>query len=167
MWFWSVSWSTNCPVFFSFFLVNQKKFVQSQGIFGQSLIFFGKALIFFFSLVWKLVTLWYQRVTKLQTRLTKKNQRLTKNSLRLDNFFLVDQKKWEKDRTIGWPRDWPKPHGRDYRFLNNWLCSKNWAIFIWWETFDLPSKAIFTIIQYSFYLSAPLQTHWSSWTFQT
>ena len=45
MWFWSVSWSTNCPVFFS--------------------------------------------------------------------FFLVDQKKWEKDRTIGWPRDWPKPHGRD------------------------------------------------------
>ena len=29
-------------------------------------------------------------------------------------FFLVDQKKWEKDRTIGWPRDWPKPHGRDY-----------------------------------------------------
>ena len=51
MWFWSDSWSTNCPVFFSFFLVNQKKFVQSQGIFGQSLIFFGKALIFFFSLV--------------------------------------------------------------------------------------------------------------------
>ena len=115
MWFWSVSWSINCPVFFSFFLVNQKKFVQSQGIFGQSLIFFGKALIFFFSLVWKLVTLWYQRVTKLQTRLTKKNQRLTKNSLRLDNFFLVNQKKWEKDWTIGWPRDWPKPHGRDYK----------------------------------------------------
>ena len=25
MWFWSVSWSTNCPVFFSFFLVDQKK----------------------------------------------------------------------------------------------------------------------------------------------
>ena len=25
-------------------------------------------------------------------------------------FFLVDQKKWEKDWTIGRPRDWPKPH---------------------------------------------------------
>ena len=28
MYFWSVSWSTNCPVYFSFFLVDQKKFVQ-------------------------------------------------------------------------------------------------------------------------------------------
>ena len=51
MWFWSVSWSTNCPVIFSFSLVDPKKNIQSQGIFGQSLIFFGKALIFFFSLV--------------------------------------------------------------------------------------------------------------------
>ena len=25
MWFWSVSWSTNCSVFLSFFLVDQKK----------------------------------------------------------------------------------------------------------------------------------------------
>ena len=41
MWFWSVSWSTNCSVFFSFFLVDQKKIVQSQGIFGQSLGIFG------------------------------------------------------------------------------------------------------------------------------
>ena len=24
MWFWSVSWSTNCPVYFSLFLVDQK-----------------------------------------------------------------------------------------------------------------------------------------------
>ena len=24
MYFWSVSWSTNCPVYFSFFLVDQK-----------------------------------------------------------------------------------------------------------------------------------------------
>ena len=47
MWFWSVSWSTNCPVFFSFFLVDQKKIVQSQGIFGQSLIFFGQPCLKF------------------------------------------------------------------------------------------------------------------------
>ena len=40
MWFWSVSWSTNCPVYFSLFLVHQKKIVQSEGIFGQSLNFF-------------------------------------------------------------------------------------------------------------------------------
>ena len=51
--------------------------------------------------------------------LTKSSQQLTKNSLRLDKFFLVDQKKWEKDRTIGRPRDWPKPHGRDYRLFSN------------------------------------------------
>ena len=30
MWFWSVSWSTNCPVFFSFFLVDQKKNLVDQ-----------------------------------------------------------------------------------------------------------------------------------------
>ena len=47
MWFWSVSWLTNCQVYFSFFLVNLKKIVQSQGIFGQALNFFGQALIFF------------------------------------------------------------------------------------------------------------------------
>ena len=41
MWFWSVYWSTNCSVFFSFFLVDQKKIVQTQGIFGQSLGIFG------------------------------------------------------------------------------------------------------------------------------
>ena len=46
MWFWSVSWSTNCPVYFSLFLVDQKKFVQSQGIFGQALIFFGRPNFF-------------------------------------------------------------------------------------------------------------------------
>ena len=46
MWFWSVSWSTNCPVFFSFFLVDQKKFVQPQGIFGQSLGIFGRPNFF-------------------------------------------------------------------------------------------------------------------------
>ena len=106
MWFWSVFWSTNCPVFFSFYLVDQKKIVQSQGIFGQSLGIFGQPNFF----------LVYQNFfggTKFFFWSTKNSQRLTKNSLRLDNFFLVDQNKWEKDRTIGRPRDWPKPHGRD------------------------------------------------------
>ena len=72
MWFWSVSWSTNCPVFFSFFLVDQKKIVQSLGIFD-----------------------WPKKIWS-----TKNFQRLTKNSLRLDNFFLVDQKNWKKTRQL-------------------------------------------------------------------
>ena len=28
-------------------------------------------------------------------------------------FFWSTKKKWEIDRTIGRPKDWPKPHGRD------------------------------------------------------
>ena len=41
------------------------------------------------------------------------------------NFFGVDQKKGEIDWTIGLPRDWPKPNGRDYGF---WLTKKkNWS----------------------------------------
>ena len=106
MWFWSVSWSTNCPVFFSFFLVDQKKncpvsgnFWSVSGNFWYTKKKFGqpKKILVHQKEIWS----------------TKNSQRLTKNSLRLDNFFLVDQKKWEKDRTIGRPRDWPKPHGRD------------------------------------------------------
>ena len=37
MWFWSVSWSTNCSVFFSFFLVDQKKKLSSLREFLVSL----------------------------------------------------------------------------------------------------------------------------------
>ena len=33
MWFWSVSWWTNCPVFFSFFLVAQKNNCPVSGNF--------------------------------------------------------------------------------------------------------------------------------------
>ena len=40
MWFWSVSWSTNCPVYLSLFLDDQKKICSVSGIFGQSLNFF-------------------------------------------------------------------------------------------------------------------------------
>ena len=81
----------NCPVSGNFWSVSGN-FWSTKFLFGI-LKFFLVNQIFFW--------------------LTKNSQRLTKNSLRLDNFFLVDQKKWEKDRTIGWPRDWPKPHGRD------------------------------------------------------
>ena len=40
MYFWSVFWPTNCPVYFSFLLVDQKKFVQSQIFIVYSLEFF-------------------------------------------------------------------------------------------------------------------------------
>ena len=55
MWFWSVSWSTNCPVYFSLFLVDQKKFVQSQGIFGQALIFLVDQISFWYTKIFFLV----------------------------------------------------------------------------------------------------------------
>ena len=89
MWFWSVSWLTNCPVYFSFFLVDQKKIVQSQGIFGQSLGIFGQSLGIFGG---PKKILMYQK----EIWLTKNSQRLTKNSLRLDNFFWSTKKNEKK-----------------------------------------------------------------------
>ena len=106
MWFWSVSWSTNCPVYFSLFLVDQKKICSVSENFWSASDFFGPPSFF---LVYQNFFLVYQKIRAWP----KKIQRLTKNSLRLNKFFLVDQKKWEIDRTIGRPRDWPKPHGRD------------------------------------------------------
>ena len=106
MWFWSVSWSTNCPVYFSLFLVDQKKICSVSGNFWSGSDFFGPPSFF---LVYQNFFLVYQKIRAWP----KKIQRLNKNSLRLNKFFLVDQKKWETDRTIGRPRDWPKPHGRD------------------------------------------------------
>ena len=35
MWFWSVSWPTNCPVYFSFFLVDQFFFGLTKNKFGR------------------------------------------------------------------------------------------------------------------------------------
>ena len=49
MWFWSVFWSSNCPVYFSLFLVDQKKFVQSQEIFGQALNFLVDQISFWYT----------------------------------------------------------------------------------------------------------------------
>ena len=97
--------------FSHFFWSPKKTIVQSQGIFGQSLRIFGRPNFFqaYQNFFWS---------TKFFFWLTKNSQRLTKNSLRLDNLFLVDQKKREKDRTLGRPRDWPKPHGRDFSFPN-------------------------------------------------
>ena len=106
---------------------------------GLFLTFFGRPKKDLFSLRESLVRLWFFWSTKFlfgipkflfsipkNQSLTKKIQRLTKNSLRLNKFFfLVDQKKWEIDRTIGRPRDWPKPHGRDYWATTRSKCANS------------------------------------------
>ena len=114
MWFWSVSWSTNCPVYFSLFLVNQKKICSVSGNFWSGSDFFGPPNFF---LVYQNFFLAYQKIRAWP----KKIQRLTKNYLRLNKFVFGRPKKWEIDRIIGQPRDWTKPHGRDYyeAFLTN------------------------------------------------
>ena len=89
MWFWSVSWLTNCPVFFSLFLVDQKKncpvsgnFWSVSGNFWYTKKKFGqpKKILVHQKEIWS----------------TKNSQRLTKNSLRLDNFFWSTKKNEKK-----------------------------------------------------------------------
>ena len=95
MWFWSVSWLTNCPVFSHFFWSTKNKIVQSQGIFGQSLGFFcqpKKNLVDQKKFGRPKKILVYQK----EIWSTKNSQRLTKNSLRLDNFFFGRPKKMRK-----------------------------------------------------------------------
>ena len=92
-----------------------KKICSVSGNFWSGSDFFGWPN---FYLVHQNFFLLYQKIRAWP----KKIQRLTKNSLRPNKFFLVDQKKWEIDRTIGRPRDWPKPHGRDWKFV---LCLNN------------------------------------------
>ena len=79
MWFWSVSWSTNCRVYFSIFLVDQRKIcpVSFENVVLVSLLadqLSGQFLIF-----WK--------------RLDKKFKRVNKKDLILDNFFWSTKKK--------------------------------------------------------------------------
>ena len=85
MYFWSVSWSTNCPVYFSFLFVDQKKLSSlrpNKKFFVSLWSFFGQSLIFF--------------VHPLLERLTKQNSETDQNffvqSLRLDNFFWLTKK---------------------------------------------------------------------------
>ena len=71
MWFWSVSWSTNCPVYFSLFLVDQKKICSVSGNFWSVSEFF-------------LVRLWFFGILKRNFGVPKRN--------------LVNQKKSEPDQ---------------------------------------------------------------------
>ena len=97
MWFWSVSWPTNCPVNFSFFLVGLKKLtrLRDQTIFLSTLLIFLSSLDIREWPIFKKDWTWNSRVDK-----------------KRDNFLLADQKN-EKltGQLVGW-RDWPKPYGR-------------------------------------------------------
>ena len=83
MWFWSVSWPTNCPVNFSFFLVGQKKIDPSQ----RPDIFFLSTLLIFLSGLdireWPIFKKreWAKKIVR---------------SLRRDNFLSANQKKMRK-----------------------------------------------------------------------
>ena len=113
MWFWSVSWSTNCPVYFSFFLVDQRKICPVSDLFcSLSWIF---CPVFFENVV--LVSLLADQLSGqfliFWKRLDKKFKRVNKKDLRLDKFIFGWPKKMRNRPDIGRPRDWPKPHGRD------------------------------------------------------
>ena len=94
MWFWSVSWSTNCPVYFTLFLVDQKKICSVSGNFWSGSDFFGQPNFF---LVYQNFFLVYQKIRAWP----KKIQRLTKNSLRLNNFIFGRPRK-VRNRPDNW-----------------------------------------------------------------
>ena len=114
MWFWSVSWSTNCPVYFSFFLVNQRKICPVSDLFCSLCWSF----VLPFLKMWFCQSLGQPIVRSVSHFLKKTGQKIQESEQKRSEtgqiFFLVDQKKWEIDWTIGRPRDWPKPHGRDF-----------------------------------------------------
>ena len=101
MWFWSVSWSTNCPVYFSFFLVDQRKICPVSDLFcSLSWIF---CPVFFENVV--LVSLLADQLSGqfliFWKRLDKKFKRVNKKDLRLDKFFYGRPKK-KKNRPDNW-----------------------------------------------------------------
>ena len=147
MWFWSVFWSTNCPVFFLFFLVDQTKncpvsgnFWSVSGNFWSTKFLFGIPKLFLVDQIF----FWS----------TKNSQRLTKNSLKLDNFVLVNQKM--RNRLDNWStgqkytanvyrelqglyreigvqssREWPKSKAIVFQYLGFNFCHQNFRLNNW------------------------------------
>ena len=100
MWFWSVSWSTNCSVYFSFFLVNQFFFWLTKNKFGRP----KKKLVD--QKHEKMVFGWPKK--KL---VDQKNEKLVFGRPKKK---LVDQKNVKLTGQLVDQRDWPKVHGRRY-----------------------------------------------------
>ena len=100
MYFWSVSWSTNCPVYFSFFLVDQFFFWLTKNKFGRP----KKKLVD--QKHEKMVFGWPKK--KL---VDQKNEKLVFGRPKKK---LVDQKNVKLTGQLVDQRDWPKVHGRRY-----------------------------------------------------
>ena len=100
MWFWSVYWSTNCPVFFSFVFGRPKKNCPVSGNVWSVSDFFWSGSGFLVDQKKRLSSLREFLVDQKNQSLTKKNQRLTKNFLRLDNFFWSTKKNEKKTRQL-------------------------------------------------------------------
>jgi len=101
MWFWSVSWSTNCPVYFSFFLVDQRKICPVSDLFCSiSWIF---CPVFFENVV--LVSLLADQLSGqfliFWKRLDNKFKTVNKKDLRLDKIFFGRPKKM-RNRPNNW-----------------------------------------------------------------
>ena len=112
MWFWSVSWSTHCPVYFSFFLVDQRKICPVSDLFcSLSWIF---CQVFFLMWFWSLGRPIVRSISHFLKKTGQKIQESEQKRSETGQFFLGWPKKWEIDRTIGRPRDWPKVHGRRF-----------------------------------------------------
>ena len=114
MWFWSVSWSTNCPVYFSFFFGRPKKKLSSIRSFLFTLLNFLSSLFWKCGFGQSLGQPIVQSISHFLKKTEQKIQESEQERSETGQFFFCLPKKREIDLTIGWPRDWPKPHGRDF-----------------------------------------------------
>ena len=101
MWFWSVSWSTNCPVYFSLFLVNQKKICPVSDLFCSLSWIFCPVFTKKWEIDWTIG--WPRDWPKphFQKRLDKKFKRVNKKDVRLDKIFFGRPKKM-RNRPDNW-----------------------------------------------------------------
>ena len=90
--FWSVSWSTNCPVYLSFFWLTKEKFVQYQIFFVHSLEFFVQSFLkmWFWSVSW--LTNCPVNFSFFEKDWTKNSRERTKKIWDCTNFFWSTKK---------------------------------------------------------------------------
>ena len=105
MYFWSVSLVDQLSGQFHIFLVDQ--------------FFFGRPKTNF-SFFWSTNFFWSTKNHFLMFLVDQFFFWSTKFIFSQPKKKLVNQKKWEIDRTIGRPRDWSKAHGCRYTVFSNW-----------------------------------------------
>ena len=94
MWFWSVSWSTNCSVYFSLFMVDQKKNCSVSGNFWSGSDFFWSTKFLFG------IPKFLFSIPKYQS-LTKKNSETDQKFPETEQFFFGRPKKM-RNRPDNW-----------------------------------------------------------------